>query len=115
MPLVAHSRTAAKICGHTDCSLRGSYSHAVTCNTARPRRRRYCAEQLTWLITRSLGKAPMQVMAALQEDIDDCDRRGRGADASVPADERPEDFAGIVAAAEEAQDVHDAVAPLLAH
>jgi hypothetical protein len=52
-------------------------------------------------------------MAQLQEDIDDCDRRG-GRDASAPADERPEDFAAIVAAAEGADDVRDAVAPLLA-
>ncbi len=128
---------------------------------------RYCAEQLTWLITQSLGKAPMQVgfcvfdffflggggapsisqagcsrllqhttrvsppasahlpplspnpphpkqvMAQLQEDIDDCDRRG-GRDASVPAGERLEDFAAVVAAAEGGRDVRDAVAALLA-
>lgn len=52
-------------------------------------------------------------MAQLQEDIDDCDRRG-GRDAAVPAGERTDDFASIVAAAEGAQDVRDAVAPLLA-
>lgn len=54
-----------------------------------------------------------QVMAQLQEDIDDCDRRG-GRDAALPGDERTEDFATIVAAAEGGDDVRDAVAPLLA-
>lgn len=37
--------------------------------------RRYAADQLTWLVTRSLGSAPMEVMVKLQEDIDECDRR----------------------------------------
>ena len=74
---------------------------------------RYAAEQLTWLITQSLGSAPMHVMAQLQEDIDACDRRG-GRDAALPAGERCEDFAGIVAAARAARDVEEAVAPLLA-
>jgi hypothetical protein len=36
---------------------------------------RYAADQLTWLVTRSLGSAPMEIMAKLQEDIDECDRR----------------------------------------
>lgn len=36
--------------------------------------RRYAADQLTWLVTRSLGSAPMEIMAKLQEDIDECDR-----------------------------------------
>jgi hypothetical protein len=51
-------------------------------------------------------------MAQLQEDIDDCDRKG-GRDASVPAGERLDDFAAVVGAAEDAAAVRDAVAPLI--
>lgn len=73
---------------------------------------RYCADQLTWLITKSLGSAPMDVMARLQEDIDDCDRKG-GRDATVPADEKLDDFVLIVASAESRQDVEEVIVPLL--
>ena len=65
------------------------------------------------LVTKSLGKAPMQVMAQLQEDIDECDRRG-GRNAAVPGDEDLEDFAGLVSSAQSRQEVDDIIRPLIA-
>jgi hypothetical protein len=67
---------------------------------------------LTWLITKSLGSAPMEAMAKLQEAIDECDRKG-GVNESVDKDENPADFAQIVSAAGSRADVDDVVLPLL--
>ncbi len=74
---------------------------------------RYCADQLTNLVTKSLGTAPMDVMARLQEEIDECDRKG-GTNASMPANERTDDFVAILGAATSRQDVEEAVQPLIA-
>jgi hypothetical protein len=74
---------------------------------------RYCADQLTWLITKSLGASPnMEAMARLQEDIDECDRRGN-VNQDIDGDENLQDFASIVAAARSRADVDDVVLPLL--
>lgn len=54
----------------------------------------------------------MEVMARLQEDIDDCDRKG-GRNASIAADEKIEEWAGIVAACMSKQDVEEVVLPLV--
>lgn len=51
-------------------------------------------------------------MAKLQEDIDDCDRKG-GRNASIEADENIEDFVSLVAAGGSKQDVEEVVLPLL--
>jgi hypothetical protein len=74
---------------------------------------RYAADQLTWLVTRSLGSAPMEVMARLQEDIDECDRKG-GRNAAIPADEKVEEWASIVGSCSSRQEVEEVVMPLLA-
>eukprot|EP00879_Flechtneria_rotunda_P017296 GHRR01018118.1.p1 GENE.GHRR01018118.1~~GHRR01018118.1.p1 ORF type:complete len:1217 (+),score=567.02 GHRR01018118.1:272-3922(+) len=73
---------------------------------------RYAADQLTWLVTRSLGSAPMEVMAKLPEDIDECDRKG-GSNTNIPADEKVEEWVSIVAAGISKQDVDEVVQPLL--
>lgn len=73
---------------------------------------RYAADQLTWLVTRSLGTAPMEIMAKLQEDIDECDRKG-GRNASIEADENIDDWVSLVAAGGSRQDVEEVVLPLL--
>jgi hypothetical protein len=54
----------------------------------------------------------MDIMAKLQEDIDDCDRKG-GRNASIEADENIEDFVSLVAAGGSKQDVEEVVLPLL--
>ncbi|WIA34203.1 hypothetical protein OEZ86_012559 [Tetradesmus obliquus] len=74
---------------------------------------RYAADQLTVLVTRSLGSAPMEVMARLQEDIDECDSKG-GRNASVPGVEQVEEWAGIVGSCSSRQEVEEVVGPLLA-
>lgn len=77
-----------------------------------PHTHRYCGDLLTALVTQSLGKAPMEAMAALQEDIDACDRAG-GRDAELPGDEDRESFVSLVAAGCSRQDVEEVVVPLL--
>jgi hypothetical protein len=54
----------------------------------------------------------MEAMAALQEDIDACDRAG-GRDAELPGDEDRESFVSLVAAGASRQDVEEVVVPLL--
>eukprot|EP00878_Enallax_costatus_P033424 GHUV01036863.1.p2 GENE.GHUV01036863.1~~GHUV01036863.1.p2 ORF type:complete len:121 (-),score=24.28 GHUV01036863.1:194-556(-) len=73
---------------------------------------RYAADQLTWLVTRSLGNAPMDVMARLQEDIDECDRKG-GRNADIDADEKVDEWVSIVTAGVSRQDVEEMVLPLI--
>lgn len=73
---------------------------------------RYAADQLTWLVTLSLGSAPMEVMAKLQEDIDECDRKG-GRNTAIDADENIDDWVALVAASGTKRDVEDVVLPLL--
>lgn len=73
---------------------------------------RYAADQLTWLVTRSLGTAPMDIMAKLQEDIDECDRKG-GRNAAIDSDENIDDWVALVAAGSSKRDVEEVVLPLL--
>jgi hypothetical protein len=55
----------------------------------------------------------MEVMARLQEDIDECDRKG-GRNAAIPADEKVEEWDSIVASCSSRQEVEEVVLPLLA-
>lgn len=75
---------------------------------------KYCADQLTWLITQCLGSssASMEVMARFQEEIDECDARGNR-NAALPGDEDTDMFAEVVAACSSAADVDEVLAPLL--
>jgi len=73
---------------------------------------RYAADQLTWLVTRSLGSAPMDIMAKLQEDIDECDAKG-GRNAAIDGDENVADWVSLVAAGRSKQDVEEVVLPLM--
>jgi hypothetical protein len=88
-------------------------THPVNNNTAAAAAVRYAADQLTWLVTFSLGSAPVAVMARLQEDIDECDRKG-GRNASIESDENVADWVSLVAAGASKQDVDEVVLPLLA-
>jgi hypothetical protein len=54
----------------------------------------------------------MEVMARLQEDIDECDSKG-GRNASIDADEDVADWVSLVAAGASQQDVEEVVLPLL--
>lgn len=54
----------------------------------------------------------MEAMARLQEDIDECDRKGN-VNQDIDGDENLQDFASIVAAAGSRADVDDVVLPLL--
>lgn len=54
----------------------------------------------------------MDVMARLQEDIDDCDRKG-GRNANIDADEKVDEWVSIVAAGVSQQDVEEVVLPLI--
>lgn len=74
--------------------------------------RRYAADQLTWLVTASLGTAPPEVLSKLQADIDECDARG-GANAALDADENTSDWVSLVAAGASRRDVEEVVLPLL--
>eukprot|EP00775_Hariotina_reticulata_P010067 gene10067-10222_t len=74
---------------------------------------KYAADQLTWLVARSLGSAPMEVMTRLQEDIDECDRKG-GSNASIPPEEQLDEWVSLVASATSRQEVEDVVQPVLA-
>jgi hypothetical protein len=53
------------------------------------------------------------LLLCLQEDIDECDRKG-GRNASIPADEKVEEWGSIVASCCSRQEVEEVVMPLLA-
>lgn len=86
--------------------------HAMPCWPCCVWSHRYAADQLTSLVTQSLGTAPMEIMAKLQEDIDECDNKG-GRNASIDADENVADWVTLVAAGTSKQDVEEVVLPLL--
>jgi hypothetical protein len=65
---------------------------------------RWSAEQLTVLIAKSLGTAPMEYVAKLQESIDECDRAG-STNSDITPDENLEVFVEIIAASTAAPDV----------
>lgn len=76
---------------------------------------RYCADLLTVLISKCLADGAglaMSALAALQEDLDACDRAGSN-NKAIPADENLEDFAAIAAASASAQDLDLLLGPLL--
>jgi hypothetical protein len=54
----------------------------------------------------------MDIMAKLQEDIDECDRKG-GRNAAIDSDENIDDWVALVAAGSSKQDVEEVVLPLL--
>jgi hypothetical protein len=54
----------------------------------------------------------MEIMAKLQEDIDECDRKG-GRNSTIEADENIDDWVSLVAAGSSKQDVEEVVLPLL--
>lgn len=51
-------------------------------------------------------------MAKLQEDIDECDRKG-SRNTAIDADENIDDWVSLVAAGSSKQDVEEVVLPLL--
>ncbi len=53
------------------CTLSHSMPHA-------PPGPRYCGDQLTGMITRMVGSAPMEYMAQLQQELDEVDRAASG-------------------------------------
>ena len=65
------------------------------------------------LIAKSLGTAPMEYVAALQESIDECDRAG-SSNADIAGDENLEVFVEIIAAAAAAADVDVVLDSILA-
>jgi hypothetical protein len=54
----------------------------------------------------------MDIMAKLQEDIDECDRKG-GRNAAIDSDENIDDWVALVAAGSSKRDVEEVVLPLL--
>lgn len=58
-----------------------------------------------------MGSAPMDIMAKLQEEIDECDANG-GRNTSIQAVENVTDWVSLVAAGRSKQDVEEAVLPL---
>ncbi len=74
---------------------------------------RYSASQLESLVALSVGNMPERYLSNLQSELEKCDRLGNS-NRDVPADEDVSTFSEIIGSAENAADIKDMIAQLLA-